>query len=682
MRAYWITLLLLLGSMTQLFAQFSMTDTLVCGDTLIASFDPAQQHTTTDSFYVWIGNCPSKIRFDFTTASIPDAADIFYMDIQGNSRPAGSVPYFGGNCNGGNHFSDPTRYPPATALTPQNCLPGFVELYGAGIPLQDSIRQRNQLPNDFKLGGGYWESARLHLDIPEDIVALLFVVKFNPNQSTVLRALWDCEPQCCITAQGDSVCAGDSLQVTTLEEAIAYSWTGPNGFSSQERSPIIPDADKSATGWYVVEAEYLFGCTGTDSVYVEVLGPEISITPDSVWICLGGQTTLEAQGASNFEWDLSATGILSTQSSTALVSPQVPTRYLVRTEDAYGCTAEASAMVIPQSLEATFMGKAASCPGLSDGSITANTREGQAPFSIRLQGGNWQSGKILTGLQKGTYQIELKDAAGCSIYEEVEVPEAESVSAAIGEIAPSCVGREDGEIAILPMEGQAPFTFYIDNHAVDSLITGISAGTYQVEMSDIRGCYWSKIITIEDPAPFRVDLGRDKKVREGKEIRLKVEASESILDIMWPGYCEDNCQEELTWTADSSEYVYVEAWNSAGCYAQDSVFIQVKKKAECAEGIYAPTAFTPNGDGVNDRFGLFADSEETDVAHISQLIIFNKWGKVVWSKSSLPFNAPELGWDGYSGGKKLQEGTYTWAGSFIREDGLSFKCGGSVILIR
>jgi len=649
---------------------------------LVASFDPFQYTATTDSFYVWLGNCPSQIRFDFSTASVPDAADIFYLDLQGNRRFAGSIPYFGGNCNNGNYFTDPTRFPPSTALSPQYCLPGFVELYGAGIPLQDSMLQRNQVPADFKLGGGYWESARLHLNIPEDIVALLFVVKFNPDQATVLRALWDCTPSCCVSATGDSVCAGDSIQLGTLEEAISYAWTGPNGFISNERNPVIAQASPAAEGWYKVEASYLFECSGVDSVYIQVNSPQISIKPDTVQICLGSQTLLEAQGASNYVWDMRIGGIISTNGAFAQVSPQTTTEYIVSTQDEQGCVAEAKAVVIPESLSVRFEAEAPSCPGMKDGRIQAIPDGGQVPFSIRLGGSAWQPGTELIGLASGTYPLELRDAAGCWVSGEVIVEEAEPVLAAIGGNPPSCTNSCNGELAILTLQGKAPYSYYLNDSPVDSVITEMCAGTYQARIQDARGCTWTESYSLEEPNSFSIDLGKDRKVREGKEISLSLDASESLDEIFWPGYCEEACEPSLTLRPDSSQWIIAEAWNSSGCHALDSVFVQVKKKAECSEGIYAPTAFTPNGDGVNERFTLYADTELTDVSQIQQLIILNKWGNVVWSKSSMPFNAPELGWDGYARGKKIPEGTYTWAGSFTREDGLSFKCGGSVIVMR
>ena len=114
-------------------------------------------------------------------------------------------------------------------------------MYGAGIPFHDSIVQRTAKPADFKLPGAWQECARLHLNVPFGTVAMLFVIKFNPNQTTILNALWDCSPNCCIVANGDTVCAGQDVQLGTDREAFGYTWTGPNGFTSKsQRTLLLP----------------------------------------------------------------------------------------------------------------------------------------------------------------------------------------------------------------------------------------------------------------------------------------------------------------------------------------------------------------------------------------------------------------------------------------------------------
>jgi len=66
--------------------------------------------------------------------------------------------------------------------------------------------------------------------------------------------------------------------------------------------------------------------------------------------------------------------------------------------------------------------------------------------------------------------------------------------------------------------------------------------------------------------------------------------------------------------------------------------------------IWAPTAFTPNGDGTNERFKVVVL-----YATKFQLEIFNRWGEMVYSS-----NDKDEGWDGTYKSNLAQSDTYIW----------------------
>ncbi|HEX5151839.1 MAG TPA: PKD domain-containing protein [Parafilimonas sp.] len=107
----------------------------------------------------------------------------------------------------------------------------------------------------------------------------------------------------------------------------------------------------------------------------------------------------------------------------------------------------------------------------------------------------------------------------------------------------------------------------------------------------------------------------------------------------------------------------------AGCATTDLVHLKVIKGPE----IYVPSAFTPNGDGRNDRFRF----TPAGISEISFFRIMNRWGQVVYSSE----NAGD-GWDGNLNGIQQPAGTYVWmiAGKTI--DGAIIKRQGTLVLIR
>ncbi len=70
--------------------------------------------------------------------------------------------------------------------------------------------------------------------------------------------------------------------------------------------------------------------------------------------------------------------------------------------------------------------------------------------------------------------------------------------------------------------------------------------------------------------------------------------------------------------------------------------------------IYAPTAFTPNGDGLNDEFYLMIPNVET-----IEWYVFTRWGEKIFSADNI-----QARWDGYYSGKRMPPGVYTWKAKF------------------
>ncbi len=89
-----------------------------------------------------------------------------------------------------------------------------------------------------------------------------------------------------------------------------------------------------------------------------------------------------------------------------------------------------------------------------------------------------------------------------------------------------------------------------------------------------------------------------------------------------------------------------------GCRASDEIFINVLDN--CL--IKVPTAFTPNGDGLNDRLKAI----NADLAKDFQLSVYNRFGELLFAT-----RVPTDGWDGRIKGIPADAGTYVWQLSFI-----------------
>lgn len=103
-------------------------------------------------------------------------------------------------------------------------------------------------------------------------------------------------------------------------------------------------------------------------------------------------------------------------------------------------------------------------------------------------------------------------------------------------------------------------------------------------------------------------------------------------------------------------------------------FVEVVE--DCTPRIFAPTAFTPNGDGLNDSFAIFNNPFVSDF----NIFIYNRWGELVFTANNLDFR-----WDGLFRGELAPIGTYAFVAKFrssIDPDVGEIEQHGSVTLIR
>lgn len=89
-------------------------------------------------------------------------------------------------------------------------------------------------------------------------------------------------------------------------------------------------------------------------------------------------------------------------------------------------------------------------------------------------------------------------------------------------------------------------------------------------------------------------------------------------------------------------------------------------------GIYVPTAFTPNGDGLNDLLKAIPFDVE-----LKKFTVYSRWGEIVFTTTD-----PDKGWDGRVNGVKQPTGVYVWYAEGINFDNEPVTVKGTTTLIR
>ncbi len=295
-----------------------------------------------------------------------------------------------------------------------------------------------------------------------------------------------------VTATSTSAtCAGDNNGTATANAnggtpGYTYAWS--NGANGQTITGL-------AAGTYTVTATDSNGCTATTSVTVSQSSP-INVTATATPVsCNGGNDGTAAATANGgtppftFAWSNGATG--------ATIGNLTSGTYTVTVTDSNGCTATSSATVTqPTSVNVTVTGTDAGCAGSNDGSATANTSGGTAPYTY-----TWSNGantQTINNLAAGTYTVTVTDANGCTDTGSTTISENGDINVTTTSTATSCPGGTDGTVTANAAGGSAPYSYAWSNGANTQTVTGLSAGTYTVTVTDAAGCTGTTSATVSD----------------------------------------------------------------------------------------------------------------------------------------------------------------------------------------
>jgi gliding motility-associated-like protein len=223
-------------------------------------------------------------------------------------------------------------------------------------------------------------------------------------------------------------------------------------------------------------------------------------------------------------------------------------------------------------------------------------------------------------------------------------------------------------------------TAYLDNPGLaNPFSTPDRTTTYTLSiLADANGCpsLVTDTVTIDVTPPVKIyTFPADTIAYPGDQIRIRAVSAVPQANIFtWsPMINLDNpFISDPVYTAgpagDSLVYK-VTAASAAGCLGEGYVKVRVYKGPE----LYTPTAFTPNGDGLNDRFYPFP----VGIKSINYFRVYNRWGQLVFSSNVL-----YKGWDGFFQGTKQATGVYVWMAQGVDKNNKLITRQGTITLIR
>jgi gliding motility-associated-like protein len=178
-------------------------------------------------------------------------------------------------------------------------------------------------------------------------------------------------------------------------------------------------------------------------------------------------------------------------------------------------------------------------------------------------------------------------------------------------------------------------------------------GTYNISLitEDVNGCRSLPLtVSTEVYALPNINAGADKSIIRGSSVLLDAAITNAAAySFSWTPantLTDANILQPVASPTVTTTYVVTATHLSAGCSNSDSVVVEVVAK------LFVPTAFTPNGDGINDRWYIPGLQIYPD----AEVMIYNRWGQEILRSKNYNNNP----WNGEQNNRALPAGAYTY----------------------
>jgi len=286
---------------------------------------------------------------------------------------------------------------------------------------------------------------------------------------------------------------------------VTYGWsTGSTALSLQNLSP----------GNYWFSVADASGCARTDSFTItqpSLVGVSGSVTnPACHGSCNGVVATVDTGGTGGpygYLWN--STPVQTSQTASNLCAGA----YAVTVTDAHGCSASASFTLTEPAASAVNQVSLANvtCIGGNNGSVVVSAGAG-LNGTVVFQWSNGETGAADTALTAGNYTVTATDSLGCSASAVFTITQPSSGIALQAPVITNilCFGNANGIIVANASGGQGMLNYTWTNVMAGTQLSGqainnLSAGTYQLTVTDGNGCTDTTSYVLNNPPQLLID---------------------------------------------------------------------------------------------------------------------------------------------------------------------------------
>jgi len=391
------------------------------------------------------------------------------------------------------------------------------------------------------------------------------------------------------------------------------------------------------------------GCTDTLIKTVLVDDKPTLLLPSDTTICSIDKLQLNAIGLGTFKWSPNYQ-INNTNISNPIVTPKVPTRYSVTLTQAPGCENTTSIFVDLKEFVSLDAG--------NDTTICLGDSIRLTPLSDALLY-SWSPGATVSNPNikqpwakpTGTTRYAvLANIGGCQANDGFVVTTIPYPIPNAGRDTVICYG---GQAQLNATGGSqylwSPPNTLNNNTFQNPIATPYETTIYAVGVYENKGCPKPRYdsVTVAVVPPLKPFAGNDTAVVIGEPLQLLAVGG---VDFEWsPSSFLDNPSifNPIASLNDDIRYV-VKVSSVEGCFAFDTINVKVYKTPP---EIFIPTAFTPNGDGLNDNLIPIP----VGIVSIEYFKVYNRYGELVYSTSEIG-----KGWNGVFKGRDQGNESFVW----------------------
>ena len=275
--------------------------------------------------------------------------------------------------------------------------------------------------------------------------------------------------------------------------------------------------------------------------------------------------------------------------------------------------------------------------------------------------------------------MTVVDQNGCIGFGSIEVPPPNIIAIDIDVFQPDCLAQEFGTADIFTALNDANYMYTLNGESLNDSdeLAQLEPGFYELMASDEIGCSQSLSFLVENFIPPTASIQSIESIIFGDSIQLMPKTTAQKIDsILWTPDQYLSCNNCLhPFASPPNDFTYfLTLITEEGCVMKTDISFKVDHNYS----IYIPNAFSPNRDGINDYFTVYAGGA---VERIQSLRVYDRWGEQVFEKENFPHNVEREGWDGAFRSEKMQVGVFVYYAEILLRSGEVVFEKGDVTLI-